>query len=166
MYLRHWLRLQYVEQHPSALSRVICTPQVWNAAFVSTAADEEASLTPFTGAVTGLQSFAAKSQQLGLPLILRGRSRRALFDFVLVQLARHLGTPARCPQSTLVSDGDAMAVASLQFDMLNAPSAMAVASLQFDMLNAPSAQERFVTHGGGRSLCKGTARFTKHVSSE
>lgn len=84
MYLRHRLRLQYVEQHPCALSRGICTPQVLNAALVSTAADEKASLAPFTGAVTGLQRFAVKSQQLGLPLIFRGRSRRAFFDFVLV----------------------------------------------------------------------------------
>ena len=82
MYLRHRLRLQYVEQLPCALSRGNCTPQVLNAALVSTAADEEASLAPLTGAVTGLQKFAAKSQQLGLPLILRGRCRGAFFDFV------------------------------------------------------------------------------------
>ena len=38
---------------------------------------EEASLALFTGAVTGLlQRFAAKNQQHGLPLILRGRSPR------------------------------------------------------------------------------------------
>ena len=61
MYLRHWLRLQFVEQHPCDLSRGTCTPQVLNAALVSTGADEKASLAPSTGAATGLQIFAAKS---------------------------------------------------------------------------------------------------------
>ena len=73
--LSHQLCLQHVEQHPSVVSRCISTPQVLNAALFSTAVDEEAPLAAFTGAVTGRQKLAAEGQQLGHPLLLRGRPR-------------------------------------------------------------------------------------------
>ena len=42
---------------------------------------------------------------------------------VVVELARLLDASVRRPQSTFFGDGDATAVASLQWDMFNAPSA-------------------------------------------